>query len=290
MPKKGSVAATQEAFVFPLPVVGWEQVLHALDPVRNATRSWARSLRERGLLSAGVTVTRRDAHGLQGRGTYNSVLWVWAERLRVAGWNHDAAVLQEAARSVEERFAKPLSVYLATHSLPELPEAPFFLDMTSRTAKALVGLPHFTDMVVTAGRVGRLDADFGQVTGAAPSGQPTVVDLPAGLLTASDFRPGSYLWVVRRLLGTSALVEIDLAVAVHLPPSVGSHLGWARVPYLSFAVPDLERTLIAGEPEAVAAARYDLTVAAMPPKNHWRSLYDDARAGRLPVRYLRPAG
>lgn len=275
-------------FAFPFPFVEWELVLHALDPVRDATRGWARSLRNRGQLSQGITVARRGPRGLNGRSTYNSSLWVWAERCQLAGFVEDAVALRQSARDLELRFAEPLSGFLGTHELPELPSAPFFDDLATLTADALAKRSGFMHIVLVVGQVERLNADFGLVMGHAPEGHPAVVHLPAQMLLTRGVHPGSNVWVVSRMLGDAALVEVDLATPVLLPPALEEQFEWARV-----SAPESHPghdSLLADESEAAAAARYELTAALMPSLDYWDDLFKDARAGRLPVRLLHPAG
>ena len=269
-------------FTLPFPFVEWSSVLRAKDPARDVTRSRARSLREHGLLSSGVTVTRHDDRGFRGRGTYNSILWVWAERCARADLPESAVALREAGRALEEQFAAPFESYLAHHDIEELPAAPFFGDVMRLTARALAGCHALELMVVASGKLGGLDESFGRVTGLSPLGRPTVVDLPARMLIAGGFHPGADLWVVERVLGEATLLEVDRAVSVALPVSVARRLGWAQV----IGLP----TSTTSDGELAGAERYAATAALLPSSSHWDDLVDAAVTGQLPVRRLRLAG
>lgn len=142
--------------------------------------------------------------------------------------------------------------------------------------------------MLAAGQVGSLDDDFGQVRGRAPDGHLAVVDLPARMLLMRGVHAGADLWVVSRMLGTSALVEVDPAIQVALPAALAKHFEWARVS-ASASLDSLD-TLLADESEADAAARYESTVALMPPSDYWDDLLAEAKDGRLPVRHLHPIG
>ncbi len=264
-------------------------MLRALDPGRDATRGWARSLRNRGQLSPGVTVTRRSARGLKGSSTFNSSLWVWAERCELAGFAEDAAALRDSARDLEVRFAAPLCGFLAVHDLSELPSAPFFDDLATLTADALGSRSGFMHTIVlVAGHVERIDADFGLVTGYSPDGHRAVVDLPARMLLMRGAHTGSHVWVVSRMLGDAALVEVDLATPVLLSRAIAERFEWARVSAAQKSS-SLDE-LLAAESDEAAAARYEVTAALMPRADYWDDLFEDARSGWLPVRHLHPVG
>jgi hypothetical protein len=273
-----------DLFVLPFPVLTWDMVLHARDPVRSVTRGWVRGLRKRGQLSAGITVTERSPRGVSGRCTYHSSLWVWSERCRLEGLVGDADVLEASARALESRFAEPLHQYLTFHTLAELRNAAFFPDLAQSTASALSAVEGVASLVLTAGTVSELDESLGRVEGRAPSSEPTTVDLPARMLTGQGLVKGHPVWVLSRVIGAAALVEVEPALHVWLDASVGDGIPWARVP----ASDDiLDEASVA---EARAADRYELTAGAMPPSSYWLDLFADAREGRLPQRHLHPVG
>jgi hypothetical protein len=294
---------SDRCFAFPPPLMEWGVVLSALDPTRQPTRGWGRQLREQGRLSDGVKVARRGTHGLQGSGTYNSVLWVWADRCRSAGHEVDAAHLQDTARDLERRFEPLLKPFLAVHDLAQLPDAPFFDDLTRLTADALTRHASCLQDVVLASGLLRLDVDHLSVLGHRPDGQAAVVDLPAHFPGLDELRAGMCVWVTSTWLGRGVYVGVEETVPVALPPDLAEQLLWTRVPSLpdsthGLALTDLTKVRVQTTSdeaadvlaEADAAAHYEATVAGRPDPEYWDELFDRAREGRVAFRHLRPVG
>jgi hypothetical protein len=94
--------------------------------------------------------------------------------------------------------------------------------------------------------------------------------------------------VVSRVLAPgAALVEVDPATAVILPRALHRHFEWAQLPMR----PDLlTSTGVSDADEVGTASRYARTVALLPDRGHWDSLFEDVHAGRIPVRRLHPVG
>lgn len=251
-----------------------------MNPGRAVTRGLLRSLRGQGRISSGVTVTRRGAQGLEGRATYNSALWAWSERCRLAGSDDDAQYLRKAATELEGRFADSISSFLLTHSLRELPEADFFPRLMDLTANAFVHCQSVHKLVLAAGTVQSVENGLGQVVGHTPTGAPATVDLPQWLLFTHRAVEGDPVWVLSRKVGDAALVEVEPALVVGLDLEFAAPLSWTREPEL----------LTGDEGDEEAARRYERTAAALPPSHYWDDLFADARAGKLPTRHLRPVG
>jgi len=283
-PASRAKEGTSRAVLLPAPVVGWEDVLRTGEPGREPTRARLRTLRLRGLLSEGVTAPRREGGRLSGSGTYYSVLWEWAERLRAEGHDKDASHLQQEARQVEATYGPRLATYLSQNSLEQLPAAAFFDHLNKRTAAALWRSERSCDLVLAAGAVVELTATVARILGAAPTGEETEVDLPARLTEQRSVPVGSPVWVVSRVVGGAAVVEVLPAVWAHLDDTASERFRWASPTWLAQPGSTDE------ELGAAAAERYDRTVAAMPDSDHVTGLLVDARAHGLPRRQLRPAG
>ena len=193
--------------LLPDPVVSWEDVLRAADPGRAPTRGRIRHLRSSGHLSDGVNVHLRGPHGLSGRSTYFSSLWGWAQRCRLDGKESESAQLEGAARRVESRYGESLKGYLSQHGLAELPSADFFGGLSSLTASELCKVPGLTKLVLAAGTVTDVGPTTVHVDGRSPSNEVTGVDLPAELFPTRGV-PGEPVWVLSRLVGSAALVEV----------------------------------------------------------------------------------
>lgn len=269
--------------LLPAPVVGWEDVLRVLDPGRMPTRARLRTLRMRGLLSEGVTAPRREGGRLAGSGTYFSVLWEWAGRLRSEGQDQDASRLEQDACQVEATFGRELTAYLSQRSLDQLPAARFFDQLNKRTAAGLHRSDRLWDLVLAAGTVVEMNSTMARVVGSSPARDATNVDLPARLLEQRGVAVGSPVWVVSRVVGGAAVVEVLPAVWAHLDHTGSEWFRWAASGWL--AQPGTTEE----ELEDAVAERYRQTAAAMPDSDHLAGLLADARAHRLPRR-LRPAG
>jgi len=268
----------------PAPVVGWEDVLRAGEPGREPTRARLRTLRLRGLLSEGVTAPRREGGRLSGSGTYYSVLWEWAERLRAEGQDKDASRLERDARQVEATFGAKLALYLSQSSLDELPAAGFFDQLNRRTAAALSRSERVCDLVLAAGAVVEVKTTVARVFGVSPARDETEVDLPTRLLEQRGVALGSPVWVVSRVVGGAAVVEVLPAVWAHLDDAASEWFRWAAPAWLAHPGSTDE------DLEDAAAEHYRRTAAAMPDSGHVTGLLADARAHRLARRQLRPAG
>ena len=270
--------------LLPAPLVGWEDVLRAGEPGREPTRGRLRTLRLKGLLSEGVTVPRREGGRLSGSGTYYSVLWEWAERLRAEGQDKDAYRLEQDALQVEATFGLKLAAFLSQSSLDQLPTAEFFDQLNKRTAAALWRSERARRLVLLAGAVVELNATLARVLGTSPTGQETEVDLPARLLEQRGVGVGNPAWVVSRVVGGAAVVEVLPAVWAHLNHTASDWFRWASPAWLAHPGTTDD------ELEAAAAERYRQTASAMPDADHLAGLLADARTHGLARRQLRPAG
>jgi hypothetical protein len=279
--------------VVPLPVVDWRTVVEADRPGRAATVGRLRELRKKNLVAAGVTVARREGGRLRGRSTYYSVLTALAARSRADGHHRDAAFLGDAASALESRFAGSLREFLTHRPLRELPEAPFFAELARATAESLSAWSRLPEDVLAAAAVSEVEGSRAHLEGTSARGEPVTVDLPRALLDRDGLTAGDLVWVSARLLGSAALVELLPAVEVQLDvqgldADSPLRLLSGQVPAAAPGQPGSDG-LDAGERTA-AAAKYREAVAASLSPGELAGLRQDAAAGRLGRRSLRPAG
>jgi hypothetical protein len=260
-------------------VLTWQDLLQAADPMREPTPGRLRHLRDARQVPSGIVVVPRSGPRVAGRSTFFSGLWAWALRLRRAGEPEDAARLEDAARRVEEAFASRLSEFLSSRKLADLQEAPFFGDLAEMTVKALAAVPHAFEAVAVSGRVVDLHWGFGRIEGHAPSGDQAVIDVPAALLARTGTASGDLVWVLSRVVGATALVEVVRAFPARLPDAPRGLL-WAITDEAGADDADL----------STAAGRYERGPASLPSPSRTEAVLRAARAGELPVRSLRPAG
>ena len=246
-----------------------------------------RHLRESGHLSDGVNVPVRGARGLRGSSTYYSSLWGFAQRCRLAGSAAECEELENGARRVEHRYEDELRRYLGVHGLPELPSAPFFAGLSTMTATELCKVPSLSSWVLAAGTVTDVRNALAHVTGRSPTNEAAGVDLPAELVSRHGVSEGDAVWVLSRLVGDAALVEVVPALMTKLTLTYDSP---AMVDWLRWLQPEEISGLAGVTSDDVAAQLYEATTAAMPSEEHLRSLLAADSAGLLPIRQLRPAG
>jgi hypothetical protein len=281
--------------VLPLPVVDWTAVLKADNPMREPTRGRLRELRKKHQVSAGVTVWRRDRHGLQGRSTYYSVLSALAARIRQAGNGGEAEALEGAASQLETQFAERLEQFLSQHSLAKLPQAEFFGELTAATAERLAGWDGLGQALLAAARVHEVGVDIAHLEGSSPRGGPVAVDLPRALLDRQGLGPGDLVWVFSRVVGDAAIVELLPAIRIEMGAdesaltlsTVDSLLDTADV-YRGPRADDSDG--LTDEDRDDHAERFRAAVGGNLSTEDVSDLRADATAGRLPRRRLHPAG
>lgn len=283
--------------VVPMPVVEWKTVVQADNPAREATLGRLREMRKKKLVADGVTVSRRGGRRLQGRSTYYSVLTVLAARCRRGRREHDAAVLADAAAGLESQFAERLKQFLTHHTLQALPEAAFFDEMTKATAERLAGWARLPEELLAAAKINDIDAHTAHLEGTTPQGEPVSVDLPRALLERQALTTGDLVWVSTRLLEAGALVEVLPAVRVwlemedlkaHSPLQLLSAATDVSAPDNSPARQGSDGLDV--DERMALSARFRATAGASLSAEDLADLRQDAAAGRLPRRRLRPAG
>lgn len=280
--------------VLPLPVIEWPEVVKADDPTREVTRGRLRELRKKRRITDGVTVLNRGSRGLHGRSTYYSVLSALAARCWRQGHEEEAAGLEQAATRLEEQFSARLESFLSRHSLAQLPEAEFFDELTAATAQGLAERSHAFDGLLAAARVGEIQDDVAHLEGSSPRGEPVAVDLPRVLLERQSLKAGDLVWVLSRVVGDAALVELVRATEVQVEVSMPEHtpIGLLSLGDVDPAAgrPGEKSDGLNDEERAEYAARFQATVGADLSAEDMEDLRVAAAAGQVPRRRLRPAG
>jgi len=272
--------------LLPTPIVGWEDVLRAADPGREPTRARLRTLKQNGLLSEGVKAPRRESGRFSGSGTYYSVLWGWAERLRAEGLGLDALRLAQDALAVEGTFGRRLTPFLSHSSLDDLAAVDFFDELARSTAAGLARSQGVRDLVLAAGAVVEVKASIARIFGTSPAQEDTEVDLPARLVEQLGMRVGHTVWVVSRVICGAAVVEVLPAIWASVNQSDSAWFTWAATPTWVVEPSEAADEIL----QEAGAERYERTAAAMPDQAYMAGLLSDLQAGRLIRRRLRPAG
>lgn len=267
----------------PGPIVPWEEVLLAVDPVRKPTRARLRTLKGASRLSDGINVHSRGSTHLAGRQTYFSSLWAWAERSRAQGFDRQCKQLEDAARKLESRYELRLKGFLGSHALDELPSAPFYSQLMSDTAGAVCTLPPLEYFVLVAGQVTNVGDHRARVVGKDPSNEPAAVDLPVKVVLDRRLHQGQDVWVLSRVVGSASLVEVLPAQrsVVRFANAVRNKVdhGWLK--------PSAEHVF----PGFLLAERgYAVSAGARPSDSYLDELFAGARRGEVATHALRPAG
>jgi hypothetical protein len=283
-----------EHVVLPVPIVDWTAVVKAENPGKEPTRGRLRELRKKGHLTDGITVTRRGDRGLQGRANYYSVLSALAARSRQEGNDEDAAELERSASELETRFREKLQQFLSAHDLEDLPEADFCEELAAATAKRLAGWRRLHQALLAAAVVIGTDGNTAHLHGTSPRGEPVEVDLPQLLLDRQSLTAGDTVWVLSRVVGDAALVELLPAIRVqlrdwkreHVPTELSGLVDtiWTKEP------PAAGDDGLAEADRAAQAEHYRSTAAANLTMDQIAQLKAAAAAGHIPRRRLRPAG
>lgn len=281
--------------VLPRPIVTWRAVVQADDPTRAVTPGRLRELRKKHRVTSGVTVPVRGTRKLEGRATYYSVLSVLAAHSHHEGHEETAAQMVQSAGQLECDFSKRLKGFLSGHALAELPTADFFDDLTTETAKrAGAWSQQSTDLLAVA-QVNAIDDDLARLEGASPRGEPVAIDLPSSLLERQKLGTGDFVWVFNRFVGdTAALVELLPAIHVRVDMQ---RLSDAFHEFPILAQPLFMPSFLNAEDDGLTnelrmafADRFSAGVGANLSAEELASLREDAIAGRVPRRRLRPAG
>lgn len=198
----------------PAPVVTWETVVAATDPISKPSRAKVRTLRQKGLLSGGVHVQQRSGGRASGSRVYHSALYAIAAQAKQAGDDSGAETLSRAGEALEDRFAERLRTFLSQHLLKDLDQAYFYRDLVTETDQAIQSW-HGADLVVfAAGKVEGRDGDS-LIIEAKRHGESISVDIPRSLLDSGDLPRVDYVWLFRRIVGSAAVLSVLPAVSAY---------------------------------------------------------------------------
>lgn len=184
---------------------------------------------------------------------------------------------------------------VSRHDLDELPQADFFSQLTAETAEQLASWSGLSQELLAAARVEEVEGDMAHLEGSSPRGGSVAVDLPSRLLERQRIGPGDLVWVLSRVVGDAALVELLPAVRIKL--YLGTRgLEFAKLYAGAFASLQLEESAVdesdglTVEERSESAGRFRATVGGNLTMGEVAALQADAETGRLPRRPLHPAG
>lgn len=197
----------------PTPIVPWETVVRLSDPIHEPSRQRLRTLRSAKTACEGIRVVIRSHGRASGSATYYSALTALAAAVRQGGDERTAKRLSESGCRIEARFADLIRTYLQTSTVDALSDAPFYSDLLRDTRKALDILSkNLDDGSLLLGQVKATQQDLTQIE-TDYHGQPARVDLPTSLLRQYHLDHGDFVWIIRRLVGSAALLMVLPAVS-----------------------------------------------------------------------------
>lgn len=231
----------------PSPIVDWETVVALSDPLHAPSRQRLRSLRVRANLSPGVQVTMRRNGRAAGSVVYYSALSALSAKARQSGDLRAAADLGKAGAELERWISDALRQFLATSTVEELDEAPFYDELVRRTGTALDAIT--IDFVLMSGRVNRIEGDLARVIADSDGDTdvvPVRVDLPVRLVEQAGVPVGGHLWIMRQIVGSAAVLTVLPAIQVddedrgrhYLEHGPGAPISDAEVAYFRDLAPD----------------------------------------------------
>lgn len=250
----------------PSPLVAWTDLFGVIKPGDDPTRGRMRSLRDGRLVSIGIRVTHRGSTGMEGAGTFHSVLSAWAYRARAQGLTSEAESLARKADTIEATYGTYLRAFLTFHSLSDLPQADFYPRLVHDTAVAVDEVLSKVD--VALGEVKQRPGQALWVDIKAFTRQRRSVEFPAAVLARKGIAVGDVVIVIFRPLGAGQFTEIEVAVPA---PGLDEIVGGP--PYDEAEYAEL-------------AARYRRGPGAAPDRATTRRVAAAKREGRVPRRPL----
>ena len=195
----------------PEPIVSWETVVRLSDPLHAPSRQRLRTLKASRTASEGVRVVARKRGRARGSAVYYSALTALAAQAKQAGDEETAQRLSGEGSRIEERFRASLQAFLSTHPVEALTSATFYPDLVEATRRAVdfIWRSEGTDLIV--GQIKSVKNDLAEVEGTS-HGHVARVDLPTALIKQFGSRSGDYVWVLRRLVESAAIVTVLPAV------------------------------------------------------------------------------
>ncbi|MFT4085495.1 MAG: hypothetical protein QM638_23175 [Nocardioides sp.] len=191
------------------------------DPLHAPSRQRLRTLKTARTASEGVRVVSREHGRARGSAVYYSALTALAAQARQRGDEQTEKLLSEAGGRIETSFRELLQGFLSSNSIDALPGASFYRDLVAATREAVerVWSNNSTDLIV--GQIKSTRGDLVQIEGNF-QGRAARIDLPTTLILQIDGQPGDYVWVLRRLIGSAALLTVLPAVVSDSEQTDGS--------------------------------------------------------------------
>lgn len=195
----------------PQPIVPWETVVRLSDPLHAPSRQRLRTLKTSRTASEGVRVVSRKHGRARGSAVYYSALTALAAQARQSGDEQTERLLSDEGRRIEASFKDLLQGFLSSHQVDELPHASFYADLVAVTRRAVERVWSSNSADLIAGRIASMQDDLTHIEGDF-QGRATRVDLPTALILQIDGQAGDRVWVLRRIIGSAAVVTVLPAV------------------------------------------------------------------------------
>jgi hypothetical protein len=231
-----------------------------------------RTLKKQHLISHGVQVAKRGQHGLEGAASYHSVLSAWAARLQQAGKEREAENLGAVAAQIEEGYEPYLRAFLSHHPLAELDRADFFPRLVHDTAAAFANIEVRTGLQWIFARATEQRGATWHLEGHTPAGEQRSADVLAQMMQQRNIGRGSWVILINRMLGGTALTEVERAVPAPSENEIAEGPPYRDEEYVELA------------------ARYRRTSGALPTPEQSEQLQRAHEEGQLPRRSLHPSG
>jgi hypothetical protein len=199
----------------PAPIVPWETVVQMSDPTHEPSRERLRTLRKTRTASDGIRVVRRSHGRANGSATYYSAVTALAAAVKQTGDEDTARRLSDSGSRIEEAFGELLREFLSSSSMADLEQAPFYPDLIAETREAIFLVQTKFHGNLIAGQVKGTQGDLTQIR-TEYQGEPARVDLPSSMLLKLDVHVGDWVWIIRRLVHSAALLTVLPAVSAQL--------------------------------------------------------------------------
>jgi len=196
----------------PGPIVSWETVVRLSDPLHAPSRQRLRTLKAARTATDGVRVTFRKGGRVSGSAVYYSALTALAAQARQVGDDETAHRLTDEGQKIEEKFKASLQGFLSTRSLEALRDASFYPELVAATRRAIDLAWRHESGDVIVGQIKSVAEGLAEIAGTFRD-RPARVDLPTQLVDQIGSHAGDYVWVLRRLAGSAAVVTVLPAVA-----------------------------------------------------------------------------
>jgi hypothetical protein len=195
----------------PVPLVGWEAVVSAVEPTSPPTRSRYRTIKNHGHSTDGVHVVRRGEARAAGSSTWHSVLSVLAAYARPTN-GAVADQLVNAGSDLERKFTIEIKKFGQAGVRDDALNA-----LSAATSQALSRISGWKDVVFAEAVIESMDARVAHLLGRTEAGEDAVVDVPRGLADHWKVSTGDAVYVLQRSLESSVVVTILPAAREGMP-------------------------------------------------------------------------